>query len=156
MPANCALEIFLRPLSLTVCRSTNFIVRNANGTAKSSSGHPIGRARSARIAVRSSWTRSSPPLPRPAPTNHPPAQNPVVATDAAARAAAIRVGLEIPKDAICEQTAGWRVVPIMGHDEGECPSWVTHPGPLHRPVPCGVPSESSPDFWHITSRGIAG
>jgi hypothetical protein len=35
-----------------------------------------------------------------------------------------RAFLKIARGAVFEQRAGWRVVPIIGRDEGEYPSWV--------------------------------
>ena len=37
---------------------------------------------------------------------------------------AARACLKIPRGAVFEERAGWRVVPIIGRDEGEHPSWV--------------------------------
>ncbi len=54
------------------CRSTNFIARNASGTAKSLSAPATGRARNAHIAAQRNCPRNSPPSPRPAPA--PPAR----------------------------------------------------------------------------------
>ena len=58
---NAELEFFPAQNTFASCRSTNFIAKPANATAKSSSAPPTGAARSARIAVRPSWTRNFPP-----------------------------------------------------------------------------------------------
>ena len=52
------LEVFPRPATLRPCRSTNFIVTNANGTAKSSCAPPTGRELNARTAARRSCRRN--------------------------------------------------------------------------------------------------
>jgi len=52
------LEIFRRLATLGPCRSTNFIVTNATGTAKSSCAPPTGREPNARTAARRGCRRN--------------------------------------------------------------------------------------------------
>jgi hypothetical protein len=89
------LEFFIPAIIFPSCQSTNFIAGNAIKTAKSWCVPPTGAGRSVRIAVLPSWTRTSPPSPRPMPEKVLPPKNPAAADIIAVVAVAMRIESDV-------------------------------------------------------------
>jgi hypothetical protein len=88
------LNIFAAPVIFPSCQFTNFIVTNANATAKSSSAQQIGKTPNVRTAARKNCPRNFPRSLRPVLV--PQARDrPAKAAAAAIVAAAVATSIEI-------------------------------------------------------------
>ena len=97
---NSHLELQVAPVILASCRFTNFIVKSASATAKSSSAPATGRGRNARTAVPRKYRRNFPCLPPPMPAatiRH----RETAAADIVAAAVATAIEFSILRYALC-------------------------------------------------------